>query len=70
VKLFFKIIRIQNFNFIVWKFLQMSKLLYNVLKIPGGAKDPNAPPGCAPATDEFLHFLAFLISYNYYKVLL
>jgi len=43
----------------------MSKLLYNVLKIPGGANDPNSPPGCASATDKFLHFLALLISYNY-----
>jgi len=38
-------IRIQNFNFIIWKFLQMSKLLYNILKISGGDK---RPPGCAP----------------------
>jgi len=37
-------IRIQNFNFIIWKFLQMSKLLYNILKISGGANAPNDLP--------------------------
>jgi len=36
-------IRIQNFNFIIQKFLQMSKLLCNVLKISGG-KCPKCPP--------------------------
>jgi len=40
--------RIQNFIFIPWKFLQMWKLLCNVLKFSGGG---NAPilPGYAPA---------------------
>jgi len=37
-------IRIQNFNFIIGKFLQMPKLPYNVLKISGGANAPNASP--------------------------
>jgi len=36
-------IRIQNFSFIIGKFLQMPKLLYNVLKISGG-KVPQMPP--------------------------
>jgi len=27
----------------------MSKFLWNVLKISGGANAPNAAPGCAPA---------------------
>jgi len=41
-------IRIQNFNFIIGKFPQMPKLLYNVLKISGGGKMPQIPPpGCA-----------------------
>ena len=34
-------IRIQNFIFILWKFLQMSKLLCNVLKYSGGGKCPH-----------------------------
>jgi len=37
-------IKIQNFNFIIGKFLQMPKLLYNVLKISRGANPPNTPP--------------------------
>ena len=36
-------IRIQNFNLIIWKFLQMSKLLYTILKISGGQM-PQMPP--------------------------
>jgi len=40
--------RIQNFNFVIWKFLQMSKLLYNVLKSSGGQMPEMPPPGCAP----------------------
>jgi len=36
-------IGIQNFNFIIWKFLQMSKLLYNILKI-SGEQMPQMPP--------------------------
>ena len=36
-------IRIQNFNFIIWKFLQMSKFLYNILKI-SGEQMPQMPP--------------------------
>jgi len=39
-------IRIQNFNFNIWKLLQMSRLFCNVLKISGGTNAP--PPGCAP----------------------
>ena len=30
----------------------MSQFLYNVLKISGGANDPNASPGCAPVPDR------------------
>ena len=45
---FFKMIRIYNFIFILWKFLQMSKLLRNVLKISGGANGLNAPPWLRP----------------------
>ena len=37
-------IRMQYFNFIIWKFLQMSKLLCNVLKISGGGEMPQMPP--------------------------
>jgi len=37
-------IRIQNFNFIIQKFLQMSKLLCNVLKISWGGQMPQMPP--------------------------
>ena len=37
-------IRMQYFNFIIWKFMQMSKLLCNVLKSSGGENAP--PPGC------------------------
>jgi len=37
-------IRMQNFNFIIWKFLKISKLLCNVLKISGEENTPNAPP--------------------------
>jgi len=47
-KLFLKMNRIQNFNFVIWKFLQMSKLLYNVLKSSGGQMPEMPPPGCAP----------------------
>jgi len=36
-------IRIKNFNFVIGKFPQMPKLLYNVLKISGG-KCPKFPP--------------------------
>ena len=47
-------IRIHNFNFVIWKFLQMSKLLYNTLKISGGENAPNAPPsGCAPDVIDY-----------------
>ena len=42
-------IRIYNFIFILLKFLQMSKLLCNVVKISGGA---NAPHGCAPDAND------------------
>ena len=45
IRVCLKMIRIQNFIYILWKFLQMSKLLCNVLKL-GGANDP--PPGWAP----------------------
>jgi len=41
-KTFLKMIRIKKFNFIIGKFPQMPKLLYNVLKISGGANAPNA----------------------------
>ena len=42
-------IRIQYFNFIISKFLQMSKLLCNVLKISGGHF---SPPNCTPGYDH------------------
>ena len=46
-------IRIQNFNFIIWKFLHISKWLYDVLKISCWANAPNDPtPGCAPTPDH------------------
>jgi len=41
-------IRIQYFNFIIWKFLQMPKLLCNVLKISGGQMPKCPPPLVAP----------------------
>jgi len=40
IRLFWKIIWLQNFIFILWKFLQMPKLLCNALKISGGGKMP------------------------------
>jgi len=43
-------IRIQNFNFIMWKFLQMSKLLCSVLKVSGGQMPQMHPHGCAPVS--------------------
>jgi len=36
--------RIQNFNFIIGKFPQMPKLLYNVSNIFWGGKCPKCPP--------------------------
>jgi len=41
-------IRIQNFIFILWKFLEMSKLVHSVLKISWGQM-PQMPPGCTTA---------------------
>jgi len=37
-------VRMQNFDFIIWKFLHMSKLLCNVLKISGGQMPQMSPP--------------------------
>jgi len=60
-------IRIQNFNFTIWLFLQMSKLLCNVLKISGGAYAPNSPPGCAPGVRPVLH-LVWVMLHIYYAL--
>ena len=51
IRLFLEIIIIKNFIFILWKFLQMSKLLFNVFKISGGKCPP--PHGCAPGVYQF-----------------
>jgi len=48
-------IRIQIFNFIIWKFLQMSKLLCNVLKI-SGRQMPQMPPLVACLTHNAAMF--------------
>jgi len=37
-------ITIKNLIFILWKFLHMSKFLWNVLKILGGGQMPQMPP--------------------------
>ena len=59
VKLFLKVITVKNFNFIIWKFLQMSKLLCNVLKI---SWESNAPsPGWSPAWSHLCFALSFCI---------
>ena len=38
----------QNVIFILWKFLHVSKLLWNVLKISGREMPQMLLPGCAP----------------------
>ena len=49
LRLFWKIIWIQNFIFNHWKFLQMPKLLCDVMKISGGQMPPL---GCAPGPNN------------------
>jgi len=56
-------LRIQNFNFIIGKFLQKPKLLFNVLKISRGTNAPNVPPGCAPG-GIYACYLVFCISWT------
>jgi len=48
IRLLLNIIRIQNFIFVLWKFLQMSELLCNVLKVSGSKCPKCLPTGCAP----------------------